>query len=53
MKVYVLLIYNQYYPHGDNIKAIYSREGDIPAYHTLRELWHGWDNIEIVEKELQ
>ena len=53
MKVYILLVYDDYYPSGDNIKAVYLRKEDIPEYHTLRQLWHNWDNIEIVEKELQ
>lgn len=53
MKVYLLLVYDDYYPAGDNVKAVYSSEDKIPDMHTLRELWHGWQNIEIVEKELQ
>lgn len=53
MKVYLLLVYDNYYPAGDNVKAVYSSEDKIPDWHTLREAWHGWEYIEIVEKELQ
>ena len=52
MKVYILLVYDDYYPSGDNIKAVYLRKEDIPDYNTIRDLWRGWNNMEIVEKEV-
>lgn len=52
MKVYLVLVYDDYYPSGDNVKAVYANLKSVPSYEELRKFWGGWQHIEVVEKDL-